>query len=362
MNNLNKYTDIYNDFTRNLLKNYNTGKGNLVLSPFSIFVLLCMAADSTEGETRDEIIKVICKDQSYDEVREIIKDLCENFSKDDTLSLANALCVNETIADSIKPEFKDMLSNDYGAEIFASKDIVSDVNNWVKEKTKGMIEKIANDNMRNMLACLMNAICFEAEWADPYEEDDICEGEEFTNSDGSKSNVTLLSSKERGYIESDLYTGFFKPYKGNNYSFMALLPKSRSTKDLEDSLSSLDLSRLIDSSEYAHVRAEMPEFRYDFSEELTRYLESLGIEKIFTPSADFSPLTDEWLQADGIIHKAHIELDRKGTKAAAASAMFMEVGCAPVRTRTVRLNRPFIYAIIHNESKLPVFVGIVNKL
>ena len=364
MNNLDKYIDIYNDFTRSLLKNYNNGKDNLVLSPFSIFVLLCMAADSTEGETRDEIIKVICKEHSYDEVREIIKDLCENFSKDDTLSLANALCVNETIADSIKPEFKDMLNSNYDAEIFASKDIVSDVNNWVKEKTRGMIEKIANDNMKNMLACLMNAICFEAEWANPYEEDDIYEGEEFTNADGSKAEVAILFSKENNYIENNLYTGFIRSYKDHDYSFMALLPKSESSEELNSTLSSLDISDLFRSSQYTDVDVYIPEFRYDFSEELTRYLESLGIEKIFTPSADFSPLTDEWLQADGIIHKAHIELDRKGTKAAAVSAMFDVTGFALDLddTKTVRLDRPFIYAIMHNDSKLPVFVGIVNKL
>ncbi|MBE7016473.1 MAG: hypothetical protein E7417_06645, partial [Ruminococcaceae bacterium] len=50
---------IYNDFTKNLLVNYSYGKNNLVLSPFSILVLLCMAADSTDSETRKEVINVI---------------------------------------------------------------------------------------------------------------------------------------------------------------------------------------------------------------------------------------------------------------------------------------------------------------
>ena len=364
MNDSDKFTEIYRDFTRSLLENYNNGKGNVVLSPFSIFVLLCIASDSTASETRDEIIKAICKDLSYEEVREIVRDLCEGFSKDDALSLANALCVNETIADSIKPEFKEMLSGDYGAEIFASKDIVNDVNKWVKEKTRGMIEKLANENMKNMLACLMNAICFEAEWAEPYEDEDIYEDEEFANADGSKAEVTMLVSKEECYIENDLFTGFIKPYKESGYSFMALLPKSESAEDLKNSISSLDFTQLYIRSQDLIVNVIMPEFRYDFSEELTDYLETLGINKIFSTSADFSPMTGEWLKADGIIHKAHIELDRNGTKAAAATAMFMVEGFAPSfeEIKYVKLDRPFIYAIMHTETKLPVFAGIVNKL
>ena len=364
MNITDKYKDTYNTFTRNLLMSYQNGKNNLVLSPFSILVLLCMAADATASDTRDEIISVICEDQSYDEVRSTVKKLSEAFAKDDTLSIANALCVNETISDSIKPEFKDLLKENYSSELFASKDIVSDVNRWVKEKTRGMIEKIADENMRNMLACLMNAICFEAEWAEKYEEDDIIEEDEFTNGDGSKAEVTMLRSKEPYYIENDLFTGFIKPYKGLGYSFMTLLPKNESADALKASLSDTDFSKLFNSKQDFDVDATMPEFRYDFSDDLTRYLESLGILKVFSSSADFSPMTNEWLKADGIIHKAHIELDRKGTKAAAVSTMFMVAGCALDfdRIKYVRLDRPFIYAIMHNETGLPIFAGVVNKL
>ena len=358
---MSNYTEIYNGFTRDLLIKFNSDKNDLVLSPFSILVLLCMAADSTYAETRDEIIRVICKDLPYEEVRAIVKDLCEKFSEDDTLSLANALCTNEKIADSLKPEFKAMLSEDYSTEFFSGKDIVNDVNSWVKEKTNGMIDKIADQNLKNMLACLMNAICFEAEWAETYEEEDIHEDEEFTNADGSISKVTMLFSKEADYIENDQFTGFIRPYKEMGYSFMALLPKS--AEELNNTLSDLDLSKLYTDSDNTDVNVYIPEFRYDFAEELTEYLETSGIKKIFTASADFSPMTDEWLKADGIIHKAHIELDRKGTKAAAVSSMFMVTGFPSFKeSKTVRLDRPFIYAIIHNGSELPVFAGIVNRL
>ena len=53
-----------------------------------------------------------------------------------------------------------------------------------------------------------------------------------------------------------------------------------------------------------------------------------------------------------------------GTKAAAATVGLISVGSAPVerKPKEVCLDRPFIYAVMHNETKLPVFTGIVNKL
>ena len=144
---------------------------------------------------------------------------------------------------------------------------------------------------------------------------------------------------------------------------MALLPKDESADAINTLLSSFDLSRVYRKKTNTEVHVEMPEFRYDFSEDLTAYLEGLGMTRIFTPGADISPMTDEWIKADGIIHKAHIEVDRKGTKAAAVTAMVMPADCAPdFDIPFVRLDRPFIYAVMNNETGLPVFVGIVNKL
>ena len=106
----------------------------------------------------------------------------------------------------------------------------------------------------------------------------------------------------------------------------------------------------------------MPEFKYDFGKDLTSLFKTMGIEKLFSPQADFSPMSSEWLKMEAILHKAHIEVDSKGTKAAAVTIGIVTCGCAPVMEeyRTVTLDRPFIYAIIHNETGLPVFAGIMN--
>jgi len=88
-----------------------------------------------------------------------------------------------------------------------------------------------------------------------------------------------------------------------------------------------------------------------------------GINEIFSNLADFSPFSSARLKMDSIIHKARIEVDRNGTKAAAVTMDIVCAGCAPrFDYKIVELNRPFVYAIIHTKTGLPVFTGIVNKL
>ena len=79
-------------------------------------------------------------------------------------------------------------------------------------------------------------------------------------------------------------------------------------------------------------------------------------------SADFSPVSSFPLMADAIIHKARIEVDRQGTKAAAASMALMVTGAFRVDIKEVILDRPFLYVIVHEGTGLPLFTGIVNQL
>ena len=349
---------IYDDFTKKIFEKVSSTEENVVVSPLSVLLLLGIAADAVKGDSRDEILKALdgC---SYEDFRSKLCELQSVFSASETLVSSNAVCIKEELSTTITPGYEEKLA-DYGGKLFATKDIVSSVNEWVNEKTRGMISEIADESMNQMLACLMNAIAFEAEWDKQYEEDDIHE-DEFTDADGKKSDIWMLESLEHSYIENDSFTGFIKPYKDREYSFMALLPKNPDA--MEQALSNVDFAKMYSEAFYCKVYASIPEFKYDYSKELTAILMDMGIRTVFTPQADFSPMSSEWLRIDSILHKAHIDLDRKGTKAAAVTMAFVTAGCAQIteRSEEVRLDRPFLYAIMHNESGLPVFTGIMNK-
>ena len=93
-------------------------------------------------------------------------------------------------------------------------------------------------------------------------------------------------------------------------------------------------------------------------------LRSLSKE-VFKDNADFSPMSVTIpLKLEKIIHKAYIEVDKNGTKAGAATMGALECGAASgfKERKVVDLNRPFVYAIVHKKTQLPVFLGVVNEL
>ena len=331
MNQIARYSGKYNELTASVMRYFSDETtDNMVFSPFSIIMLLSIVADSVDGKTKQEVLDVLGSDLEYEDYRSMISMLQTVFTDEVThdpgkkeyktggnVVSSNAVCVQEKIKDSIIPGYEDRLAK-YRGKLFASKDIVRDVNAWVKENIRGMISEIADDSMSHMMACLMNAIAFEADWAKKYAEENIFEGD-FTNVDGSVSKVQMLFSTEHIYFENDFYTGFVKPYNGSEYSYMALLPKKKSPSFVKRSLKELDFSKLLGSSTDIKVYASMPEFKYDFGKELTALFQNMGVETLFTAQADFSPMSSELLKMESIIHKAHIEVDSKGTKAAAVT-------------------------------------------
>ena len=357
----------YNAFTSHLLQRYiKSKKGeNVIFSPLSILMLLSMASDATAGETSAEIKNFLDDGAAAPDFAAWLLGIQKRIASSHAISIANAVCVQNRISESIRPEFIEKVRNDYAGELFASEDMVAAVNKWVKKKTNGMIDQIADESMKNMLACLLNAVSFEAKWREEYEDDDVYD-DEFTDADGNVKEVPFLHSKEQYYIEDDSFTGFTRPYKDAGFDFMACLPKKKkSRRFLVSAVKGTDLTDLYQSrTDQYNLSVSMPEFESAFNDDLTAFCGDVGIGQIFTEKADFAPMSSIWLKADAIIHKAKIEVNRQGTKASAVSEMVVVFGCVPNfdRIKHVELNRPFLYAIVHEKTGLPVFTGIQNRV
>ena len=356
------FKKLYNDFAVKILQDcYADSKDqNLIISPFSILMLLAVAADATSGVTSREIRKVLCKSLDYEYVMDTLCRIQTAFTECGTLSSANAVCVKRSIRNTINEGYAGHLWDRFNGELISDSDMVSAVNKWVNENTRGMIENIADESMKNMFVFLLNATAFDGKWIEPYAEEDI-EYRDFNNADGTRTKTSMLMGREWQYIDNRSFTGFVKPYKASRFSFLALLPKKAGTAAFEKALNSLDFSEAYNSQVEEGVHIFLPEFKSSFGKDLTSYFMSLGINRLFSDQADFSPLSSTILRMDSILHQAIIEVDRHGTRAAAVSMAMACAGGVP-QYRIVDLNRPFIYAIVHNGTGLPVFTGIVNQL
>lgn len=109
----------------------------------------------------------------------------------------------------------------------------------------------------------------------------------------------------------------------------------------------------------------MPKFKADTSLELSEILSGMGMPLAFDAElADFSGIGscgDLTIHIDRVIHKTHIDVDELGTKAGAATVVEMLAEGAMMQMETVILDRPFLYAIVDENTKLPVFIGTVEK-
>ncbi len=115
----------------------------------------------------------------------------------------------------------------------------------------------------------------------------------------------------------------------------------------------------------------MPEFSLDYcNEEMVEVYENMGMNLPFDQDkADlkgiFTNDSNSKVWIDKIIHKTHIEVDREGTRAAAVTAVEVDrcTAVMPVAEPVViTLDRPFVYAIVDNETGIPVFLGCMNNM
>ena len=354
------YADQYNELARKLLKYCCAGADgeNVVISPLSILLLLSIAADSTAGKTREEILSFLGNPEANLMLNKLQKDL----SGDHSLAVANAVCIRKDIAPTIQMSYKDLILPAYGAELFSSSDLARDINAWVERKTNGLIHAAAPEDIGKVLMCLMSAIAFDAAWYDPYKDEDVRD-RYFTNADGTKSRVWMLYGSEWRYIENDDFTGFTKAYRNSDLTFMALLPKQKGREAMADAVERIDFGKLCRSDSYKDVHTSMPEFKFEFTQELSALCKAFGINDAFTDYADFSPASTYPLKLDLILHKAFIDVNQEGTRAAAVTLASAVAGCCPPRDfKEVHINRPFVFAIADRKAGIPVIVGVVNHL
>lgn len=340
---------------------------NFLISPISAAAALGMAENGANGSTKAQFEALF--GLTLDEMNAYMLDYLENlYSSEENmkLSIANSIWFDEGRI-TVSRDFLAANKAYYRAQMyqtdFSDPKTVSDINTWVKKNTDGMIEKLLEQISPEAVMYIINAVCFDAQWAVKYEKSDILDGT-FYNADGSAETVQFLRSAESRYISSaDGTRGIIKNYKGGKFAFAALLPDEDT--DIADFVAGLDgqaFLSLIQSAEPVPVNVMLPKFTYDCDMSLVDSLQALGLTDAFG-AADFSGISKtQQLAISDVIHKTHIELDENGTKAAAVTAIIMNEAAVAPAELSVTFDRPFVYAIIDTATGLPLFLGTITSL
>ena len=327
---------------------------------------LAMIANGAGGETRAQIEALLgMKTAALNRAFLALGDrLCADAS---AFSSANSLGLREGM--NGYTEFLQANADNYGAEIFTSPfddRTAKDINRWAEKKTDGMIKDLIDRLDPDALAVIVNAVCFEAMWEEKYEKDDISDGV-FRCRDGTESAVKLLSASERDYIGTPRAEGFVKRYLREDgapaFGFVGLLPADKN-EDIFDFARSLDGGEWMDmwNKKSGAVRVKLPEFGFDYKVELKDVLAALGVTDMFDPGkADLGGIADCAMSCSRMIHQTHIEVDRNGTRAAAATAAVFD-RAAMSSDKVLVFDRPFMFMIVDYATGIPLFIGVVTNI
>jgi len=361
----NAFVSSFANFSIELFKKASGDNKNSLVSPLSVMLALSMTANGADGETLREMEKVLGGTISIDDLNQYLYSYVKHLPSDkkSKLSIADSIWFRgDENRLKVQQSFLQKNADYYGAEIYRAsfdEQTLKDINSWVSKNTDGMIDSIIDKIPADAIMYLINAVAFDAEWKNIYTKDRV-QDDIFTSISGEKQSGKFMTSDEHTYLDDGKATGFIKDYAGENYSLVALLPNEG--VDINDYLSQLTGSNfmsIINNAKDEPVTAVVPKFSYDYKILLNDALKSMGITKAFDSDADFSRLasssTDN-IYIGEVMHKTFISVDEKGTKAGAATSVEVRE-TAVIISHTVRLDRPFIYAIIDNSTGLPIFIG-----
>jgi serpin B len=378
---------------------------NVVFSPTSIVIALAMARAGAKGETASQMDKVLHA-SGWDGLSGGLNALDQALAsrnatwdegegqKQLTLRLANAPFGQEGW--TIQPGYLDALASVFGAGL-RSVDYIGDpaaarktINAWVKERTVGRIPELlsADDVTRDTRLTLVNAMYLKAQWTTWFDEGST-KPTPFTRLDGSRVDVPMMSrwgGPELPYASGDGWQAtelrYLSPDGSHPLAMTLILPKDLPT--FETGLTGPRLAQIAssvssgpkamdcpgvpadqqDAGCYAYaLTVGLPRFGIETKANLNKILGALGMPRAFDiTTADFSGInTTDPLYIGFVIHQANIDVDEKGTEAAAATAVGMDTGGgpSPVKEITLRFDHPFMFFVRDVETGAVLFMGRV---
>jgi serpin B len=353
-----------------LLQKSQSGK-NRTISPFSVHSGLMLARLGAQGETAKQLDALLVSTPYSPQTLEAYAALQSQIltNRDETLvSLANSIWVTDQ--DDFTSAYKTAATQGFKAEARSIDFVNSEsarltINKWVSDQTRTLIPNLIPSGMitKDTIATLVNALYFKAAWADPFRTANT-KDEKFWLDSKTSAQVPMMHLTETfGYYEDTDWQAVVLSYSPPSYQFLLLVPKRPlSSAEVATGLTPQLISAASESMSSPSVKLALPRFTIRETQDLAENLKSLGCSVPFTASADFSRMTPARVTISSVQHEAVVIVDEKGTEAAAATAVIMTKAMAminPEPPKEVRADKPFAFAILHSQTKAPLFLGVV---
>lgn len=387
-----------NRFAMNMNKEISSSQ-NYMFSPLSVKMAMAMTANGADGETKEEILSVLGIENldeynksaqemiekynanfDYDGYRELLKKTedgtattedYEKFSqyqnqinRGDTtvMNIANSIWLNTDKASAnqkFRTDFENTIKNDYHGSVSTvnNNNAVTSINTWTSDKTNGKIPEIIDSS--DFLAALINAVYFKAAWADEFDKS-ATKPDTFHNYDGENKTVDFMNQTDNyGYYKDDNVNMVRIPYISNKAAMYISVD--------DGNIDNYDY--YINKLENTYLDISMPKFKIEYSNDIgssdkDSILNKLGIKTAFNSNlADLSKMIEgsgsNNPYIDKVIHKTYIDVDEKGTEAAAVTAVIIDCAGIVENPEPIKFkaDTPFTFIIRDELSGEILFMG-----
>ncbi|MDR7300894.1 serpin family protein [Haloactinomyces albus] len=346
-------------------------KENFCWSPYSVASALGLAAAATGGRTRAELFTALRATESNAGLTELLELLGGaadpgNLGAEDApeLAVANTLWADEAlpVEESYLQAIRDWPGSALRNTAFRSAPDQARrrINADVAETTRGLIPELLHPGTvdPDTVAALVNALYLKASWTEPFDEH-ATEPVPFHTPWGRRDVPTMRVTRLLGYASHDGWQVVTLPTAGD-VEAVVLLPDGE-PGPAESGLDAARLDALVSSAGQRRIELLLPRFEVTGDAELQRPLGALGAHTLFTPAADFSPLTTSPLRVSAMVHQSVLRVDEHGLEGAAATAAVMRLVSAvreeePIR---VEVDRPFLFLVRHRPTGALYFLARV---
>ncbi len=265
------------------------------------------------------------------------------------------------------------------------------INKWVAEQTHGKITEIVGEGSitDRTRMILLNAIHFQGQWAEPFNTQ-LTKDVDFQLAAGGKVEASTMHAYKSESVwygafnadgsDFESFTRFNKfinpgdggfhllsiPYRGGEVSMMVIAPQDPGNlAGVETLLSTNAINAWADQLEGdIKVNIALPKFKMETDSDLKTLLENLGMTDAFIDGkADLTGISPslsdhDRLYIEKVLQKAYVDVNEKGTEAAATTGVWAHVGIDKVAD--FRADRPFLFLIRDNRTGTILFMGRVT--
>lgn len=375
-------TQGLNDFTIALYKE-SRKEANTILSPFSVAAALSLLELGAQGETLKSMLAGFGAESS-EQHRSGLRGLVHTLKGDGepiekygtqihphALRVRNSLWVAKNYV--LDANYKRAALELYGAisqtiDVGDPSGSAKAINDWVAEATNNKIKDLIQPSMIGELTrmVLVNAVHFVGRWQEPFMEGNTKDADFYVDGKTVAKVPTMVTGHFFPALDNDEVSIVEMPYWSTSeeaqLAMTIVVPKKRDgLAGLEDKLTSELLTSWLKAlTTQVRVTIYLPKWKAESTSMLSEPLGKIGFFALFGPNADLSGISAEGgLHASSVIHKTFINVDERGTEAAAATAIVL-AGSAMTEPLDLHVDHPFLYLIRDTKSGVILFIGRIT--